>query len=171
MAFWDFIFGKKEVLVFTEQAAYFDVTLQLKDLIRYQVIVSPMENGCFQLERGKITVNGEPASAYVALDLAAKCGELIYPLQVDALFTALFNHETIKQRWAEKEVSLKKYFTGPEALAYIEATGRTVLDAAALMQALQQDHFLAWWARHAKKTQTQGSPVEVRLPILNETIS
>lgn len=169
MAFWDFIFGKKEVMVYTEEAVHYDVTLQLKDTIRYHMIVSPMENGYYQLEKGPVTVNGEPTSAYIAADLAAKCGEIIYPLQVDALFTAVFNHEEIRQRWEEKETLLKNYFVGPEALAYIDATGRTLVDADMLMQALQRDAFLLWWARHAHKMKTQRAPVEVRLPILNET--
>ncbi|MVT09217.1 hypothetical protein [Chitinophaga tropicalis] len=100
----------------------------------------------FQITRSDVMVNDEDTTDHVASDLAAQCGNVLYPLQVqigqDSTISSVFNHQEILQRWKEKKELLKQYFTGADADSYIEATGNTIEQESTLLPAIKQDLFL-----------------------------
>ena len=105
----------------------------------------------FQITRSDVRVNDEDTADYIAADLAAQCGNVLYPLQVkigqDGDILSILNHPEIQQRWKEKKVHLKQYFTGAEADSYIDDTGDTLEQETALLHAIRQDIFLSAFFR------------------------
>ncbi|TWV91504.1 hypothetical protein [Chitinophaga pinensis] len=101
----------------------------------------------FQITRSDVRINDEDTSDYLASDLAAQCGNVLYPLQLQigqhGSIQSILNHPAILQRWEEKKSRLKQYFTGPEAHSYIDATGDTLGQESSLLNAIRQDIFLS----------------------------
>ncbi|MBC9930273.1 hypothetical protein [Chitinophaga qingshengii] len=100
----------------------------------------------FSITRTDILINGSLAGDYLAGDLAAQCGSVIYPLQVKlengGRIAAVPNYAGILQRWTEKKVQLERYFTGEMAETYIQHTDATLRDPEAFRQSLSRDLFL-----------------------------
>lgn len=152
------LFGKRSPRVEILTPVDYTVKIQYPSVLTFTMTVSRMKveddpGIFFQFERGEVTVNGEASSDYLAADLAAQCGEVLYPLQLsvasDGSITRIFNHAEILKRWQEKEPHLRDYFTGPEATGYITATGRTLQEEGAVLHAMQQDLFLTCWCNVA----------------------
>lgn len=148
------IFGKRAPRVEILTPVEYTVTIQYPAVLEFPMAVSQMKveddtRIFFQFDRGDVTVNGDASSDYIAADLAAQCGQVLYPLQVcvaaDGSITQIFNHAEILKRWEEKEPHLQEYFAGDEARAYISATGKVIRDEAAVLRAMQQDLFLTCW--------------------------
>ncbi|RFM33132.1 hypothetical protein [Chitinophaga silvisoli] len=148
------IFGKRPPRVEVLAPVEYTVKIQYPAILEFLVTVSRMkveddQRTFFQFDRGEVTVNGDASSDYIAADLAAQCGAVLYPLQLcvgaDGSITQIFNHPEIVKRWEEKEPRLLEYFAGPEATEYIHATARSIQDEAAILRAIQQDLFLACW--------------------------
>lgn len=114
-----------------------------------RMIVGDNGNDYFQMNRSEMRVNDEPASDHLASDLAAQCGSVMWPLQIqtaeDGSITGVYNHPEIVKRWEDKKIQLLQYFTGPEASSYISATEQTLLQSAAFLEAVKQDLLLVTW--------------------------
>lgn len=132
----------------------------------------------FQITRSAIRVNDEDTSDYIAADLAAQCGNVLYPLQIqigqNGNMTGILNHQTILQRWQGKKGGLKQYFTGPDAHSYIDATDDTLSEESSLLSAIRHDLFLAAFfqvqfvgSRTAFKVPYHLFPFEI--PVMYET--
>lgn len=170
------LFGKRPPRVEILTPVEYTVKIQYPSVLSFTMRVSRMQveddQGIFfQFERGEVTVNGEASFDYLAADLAAQCGEVLYPLQLsvaaDGSISQIFNHAEILKRWQEKEPRLRDYFTGPEATEYITATDRTLQDEAALLRAIQQDLFLTCWCNVAmggKRTAYRLVPFKEPVP-------
>lgn len=152
------IFGKRPRRVDVLTPVEYTVTIHHPAVLEFAMSVSRMkveddQRTFFQFDRGEVTIDGDAASDYLAADLAARCGQLLYPLQVcvaaDGSITQIFNHPDILKRWEEKAPHLQEYFAGPEAAGYIDATGKTLQNEAAVLHALQQDLFLTCWCNLA----------------------
>lgn len=152
------IFGKRAPRVDILTPVEYTVRMQSPAVLEFTMSVSRMkveddQRTFFQFDRGEVTINGDAASDYLAADLAAQCGQLLYPLQVcvaaDGSITRIFNHPEILKRWEEKEPRLQEYFAGQGAAEYISATGRTIQDENAVLRALQRDLFLTCWCNLA----------------------
>lgn len=170
------IFGKRlprvEVLTPVEYA----VRMESPAVLEFTMSVSRMkvendQRTFFQFDRGEVTINGDAASDYLAADLAAQCGQLLYPLQLcvaaDGSIIHVFNHPALLKRWEEKEPHLQEYFAGAEASAYISATGRVIQDEKAILHALRQDLFLTCWCNLAmggRRTAYQLIPFREPVP-------
>lgn len=123
-------------------------TTQLKfNMEICRMTVDDDRNHYFQISRSAVRVNDEETADYIAADLAAQCGNVLYPLQVqigqDGNMTGILNHPTILQRWQDKKERLKQYFTGPDAHSYIDATSDTLAEEGNLISAIRHDLFLA----------------------------
>ncbi|WPQ60622.1 hypothetical protein SIO70_19920 [Chitinophaga sancti] len=170
------LFGKRSPRVEILTPVEYTVKIQYPSVLTFTMTVSRMKveddpGIFFQFERGEVTVNGEASSDYLAADLAAQCGQVLYPLQVgvasDGSITRVFNHAEIKKKWQEKEPYLLDYFTGPEAIEYIIATGCALRDEGAVLHAMQQDLFLTCWCNVAmggKRTSYQLVPFKEPVP-------
>lgn len=170
------IFGRRAPRVEVMTPADYRVKIQYPSVLEFTMTVSRMkveddQRIFFQFERGDVTIDGEASSDYLAADLAAQCGEILYPLQLsvaaDGSITAIFNHSEILKKWQEKEPQLSAYFSGPEATEYITATGKTLLEQGALLRAMQQDLFLTCWCNVAmggQRTAYQLIPFKTPVP-------
>jgi hypothetical protein len=115
--------------------------------LQYNTDICQMnEKSVYTINRSQVLVNGKPASNALAGDLAARCGSVIYPLQVqvgdsgDILLA--WNYTEIRQRWQAQETQLLQYFTGEDAIEYIAATADTMNDPDRFLQSIRQDLFL-----------------------------
>lgn len=103
----------------------------------------------FSITRTDILINGAPADDYMAGDLAAQCGSVIYPLQVKlengGRIAAVANYAEILQRWTAKKEKLEQYYTGEIAESYIEHTDATLRDPEAFRRTLSGDIFLGFY--------------------------
>jgi hypothetical protein len=103
----------------------------------------------FQITRTELRINDTPATDYIASDLAAQCGSVIYPLQLhigeSGQTLSVPNYKEILARWKERMIAIKQYFVGPEAAEYIAHTDNTIQNQDLFLQALQQDLFLRTW--------------------------
>lgn len=110
-------------------------------------ICQMQERAVYTINRSDVLVNGKPAANALAGDLAARCGSVIYPLQVQVsdsgAITLVWNYKEIRQRWQAQEAQLLRYFTGEAAIAYIAATAETINDPDRFLQSIQQDLFLS----------------------------
>lgn len=148
--------GKTEKKVTVHDPNIYTVTLtyhgDADTRLKFNTEISRMTVGddtsqYFQITRSDVRVNDEDTTNYIASDLAAQCGSVLYPLQIqirqDGSMQSILNHPEILQRWDEKIVRLKQYFTGREAHSYIDATGDTIGQASTLLNAIRQDLFLS----------------------------
>ncbi|WP_343671119.1 hypothetical protein [Chitinophaga sp.] len=170
------LFGKRTPRVEVLTPVEYTVKIQYPSVLEYTMTVSRMKveddhQIFFQFDRGEVMVNGDAASDYLAADLAAQCGQVLYPLQVSVAtggsITGIFNHPEILKRWTEKEPRLQEYFAGPGATEYISATGKALQDEGAVLRALQQDLFLTCWCNLAtggKRTAYQLVPFREPVP-------
>lgn len=115
--------------------------------LQYNADICQMqERSVYTINRSNVLVNGKPASNALAGDLAARCGSVIYPLQVQVGDSGdiilVWNYKEIRQRWQSAETQLLRYFTGEEAVEYIAATADTINDPDRLLQSIRQDLFL-----------------------------
>lgn len=116
--------------------------------LQYNADICQMqEKSVYTINRSNVLVNGKPASNALAGDLAARCGSVIYPLQVQVSehgdIILVWNYKEIRQRWQAQEAQLRQYFTGDEAIAYIAATADTMHDTDRFLQSIKQDLFLS----------------------------
>jgi hypothetical protein len=170
------IFGKRPPRVEVLTPVEYTVSIQYPSVLEFPMSVSRMkveddQRTFFLFDRGDVTIDGDASSDYIAADLAAQCGQLLYPLQVcvaaDGRITQIYNHPEILKRWEEKEPHLQEYFAGPEATEYIAATGKTLQDEAAVLRAMQQDLFLTCWCNLAmggQRTAYQLIPFKAPVP-------
>ncbi|HJT74472.1 MAG TPA: hypothetical protein VJ720_10645 [Chitinophaga sp.] len=148
--------GKTEKNVQVHDPRIYAVTLTYKGntstQLKFNMEISRMtvdDNATqyFQVTRSDVRINDEDTTDRVASDLAAQCGNVLYPLQVqiglDGNMISILNHPEILQRWKEKQEQLKQYFTGPDAYSYIEATGNTLEQESSLLPTIRHDLFLA----------------------------
>ncbi|SFW79419.1 hypothetical protein SAMN05661012_04801 [Chitinophaga sancti] len=152
------IFSKRAPRMEVLSPVQYTVTIQYPSVLEFPMAVSRMKveddaRTFFQFDRGEVTINGDAASDYLAADLAAQCGQVLYPLQVcvgaDGSITQVFNHAAILERWEAQAPRLLEYFTGDEACAYIHATGKVILEEAAVLRIIRQDLFLSCWCNLA----------------------
>lgn len=103
----------------------------------------------FSITRTDILINGSPADDYLAGDLAAQCGSVVYPLQVKlengGRIAAVANYQEILQRWTAKKEKLEQYYTGEIAESYIQHTDATLRDPEAFRRSLSGDIFLGMY--------------------------
>ncbi|PSL49720.1 hypothetical protein CLV51_1011055 [Chitinophaga niastensis] len=103
----------------------------------------------FQVTRTALRINDQPATDYLATDLAAQCGSVIYPLQLHigqgGQILSVPNYKEILVRWNERMAGLKQYFVGQEAEEYIAHTDNTIQNPELFIQSLKQDLFLSAW--------------------------
>ncbi|WP_343745184.1 hypothetical protein [Chitinophaga sp.] len=123
--------------------------------VRYNATVQRMSNPkdtsqvFFSITRTDILINSSPADDYLAGDLAAQCGSVVYPLQVKlehgGRIAAVANYKEILQRWTVKKEKLEQYYSGEIAESYIQHTDATLRDAEALRKTLSGDIFLGMY--------------------------
>jgi hypothetical protein len=148
------LFSRRPVSVEVQPESIYEVKLCYAGTIlkfnaaASRVTVGDNTRNFFQINRSAVLINDEAASDYIATDLAAQCGSVIYPLQVEVVdreMIRVFNYEEIRKRWAEKEPLIRQYFTGVDAYEYINATKATLENETQFLQALRQDPFLTRW--------------------------
>lgn len=120
--------------------------------LRYNVEIQRMQHqkepGIYLLfNRTDVLINNNPATDWLAADLAAQCGSVIYPLQleqsVEGHFLQIANHKEICDRWNARKGKIQRYFSGNYAQEYIEHTGYTLQDPIRLLNILKQELFLS----------------------------
>lgn len=133
------------------------------------------EQSVFTINRSNVLINGKPASNMLAGDLAARCGSVIYPLQVQVGntgdITVVWNYKEIQQRWRSEEAQLLQYFVGEEAEAYIAATADTINDPVRFLQSIQQDLFLCTYFHLLHASKRVAYPLQAFAPPLSFDIT
>lgn len=128
----------------------YSVTLVYTDAVpvklQFNADIRRIQPQVFSINRSEVLLNQALASNFVAADLAAQCGSVIYPLQVVIGDTgdimSVWNYKEIVQRWHTQELKLHQLFSGEEAEDYIAATAATINDPALFLQSLRRDLFL-----------------------------
>ncbi|MFV0484293.1 MAG: hypothetical protein ACK5MG_09400, partial [Bacteroidales bacterium] len=79
--------------------------------------------------------------------LADVLGRSLFPIKVkigrEGWINRITNHDTIRERWYEEEVKIRKYFKSDIAKHYIDKTGRAYQDNRSINRALSREFFFA----------------------------
>ena len=99
-----------------------------------------------EITREDVAVNGRTAEDALAAELAQKCGNVFYPLQVlvnsVGRILSIHNYKDITKRWNETIDALSRYYIGEPASAYIAHTNSIIQDYERFKQSLSGEWFL-----------------------------
>ena len=100
-----------------------------------------------ELNRTNEIINESATVQNNATELAKKCGEILYPVELladeQANIVGINNYKIIIDRWLKNSPALFAYFPGEVAEIYLKQTAQIIHDHNALFAVLQRDHFVA----------------------------
>ena len=99
-----------------------------------------------ELNRTKEIINAAATVQNNATELAKKCGEILYPVELladeQANIVGINNHKIIIDRWLYNSPALFAYFPEEVAENYLKQTAQIIQEPNALLAVLQRDFFV-----------------------------